>query len=98
MYRYLSIDYFVVGMRVQGKIEELELVSRSIISGLEVDLGLGPKLREECYPHPEKRRIRIRSSMLMILFGYALSLDVDNIPLAVWDQERTPQSENSSID
>lgn len=30
--------------------------------------------------------------MLMILFGYALSLDVDNIPLAVWDQARTPQS------
>jgi len=30
--------------------------------------------------------------MLMILFGYALSLDVDNIPLAIWDQERTPAS------
>lgn len=30
--------------------------------------------------------------MLMILFGYALSLDVDNIPTAVWDQERSPAS------
>jgi len=30
--------------------------------------------------------------MLMFLFGYALSLDVDNIPLAVWDQARTVQS------
>lgn len=30
--------------------------------------------------------------MLMVLFGYALSLDVDNIPLAVWDQDRSPQS------
>jgi ABC-2 type transport system permease protein len=30
--------------------------------------------------------------MLMILFGYALSLDVDNIPLAVWDQDRSPES------
>ncbi len=30
--------------------------------------------------------------MLMVLFGYALSLDVDNIPLAVWDQDRTPAS------
>jgi len=30
--------------------------------------------------------------MLMVLFGYALSLDVDNIPLAVWDQDRTPES------
>ncbi len=30
--------------------------------------------------------------MLMILFGYALSLDVDNIPLAVWDQDGTPES------
>jgi ABC-2 type transport system permease protein len=30
--------------------------------------------------------------MLLFLFGYALSLDVDNIPLAVWDQERSPQS------
>ena len=30
--------------------------------------------------------------MLMLLFGYALSLDVDNIPLAVWDQNRSVQS------
>lgn len=30
--------------------------------------------------------------MLMFLFGYALSLDVDNIPIAVWDQDRSPQS------
>ncbi len=30
--------------------------------------------------------------MLLVLFGYALSLDVDNIPLAVWDQDRSPES------
>lgn len=30
--------------------------------------------------------------MLMFLFGYALSLDVDNIPVAVWDQDASPQS------
>ena len=30
--------------------------------------------------------------MLLTLFGYALSLDVDNIPLAVWDRERSPTS------
>ena len=30
--------------------------------------------------------------VLMILFGYALSLDVDNIPIAVWDQDNSPQS------
>jgi ABC-2 type transport system permease protein len=30
--------------------------------------------------------------LLMILFGYALSLDVNDIPLAVWDQDRSPQS------
>jgi ABC-2 type transport system permease protein len=30
--------------------------------------------------------------MLMILFGYALSLDVDDIPIAVWDQNRSPES------
>jgi len=30
--------------------------------------------------------------LLMILFGYALSLDVDDIPLAVWDQDRSPHS------
>jgi ABC-2 type transport system permease protein len=30
--------------------------------------------------------------MLMILFGYALSLDVDDIPTAVWDQDQSPQS------
>ncbi len=30
--------------------------------------------------------------MLMILFGFALSLDVDNIPIALWDQNKSPQS------
>ncbi len=30
--------------------------------------------------------------VLLVLFGYALSLDVDNIPLAVWDQEGSPRS------
>lgn len=30
--------------------------------------------------------------LLMVLFGYALSLDVDNIPTAVWDQDRSVQS------
>ncbi|MGB6064268.1 MAG: ABC transporter permease [Desulfomonilaceae bacterium] len=30
--------------------------------------------------------------MLMVLFGYALSLDVDKIPLAVWDQDQSAQS------
>ncbi len=30
--------------------------------------------------------------MLMILFGYALSLDVDNIPVAVWDQDNSQLS------
>ncbi len=31
-------------------------------------------------------------AILLTLFGYALSLDVDNIPLAVWDRNRTPES------
>ncbi|MGW8255896.1 MAG: ABC transporter permease [Thermoguttaceae bacterium] len=30
--------------------------------------------------------------MMMLLFGFALTLDVDNVPLAVWDQSRTQQS------
>ena len=30
--------------------------------------------------------------MLLLLFGYALTLDVDHVPLAVWDQSRTPRS------
>jgi ABC-2 type transport system permease protein len=30
--------------------------------------------------------------MLMILFGFALSLDVDNIPIALWDQSKSPES------
>lgn len=30
--------------------------------------------------------------MLMILFGFALSLDVDNIPFAIWDQNKSPES------
>ncbi len=30
--------------------------------------------------------------LLLILFGYALSLDVDRIPLLIWDQDKTPHS------
>ncbi len=29
---------------------------------------------------------------LLALFGFALTLDVDNVPLAVWDQSNTPRS------
>jgi ABC-2 type transport system permease protein len=30
--------------------------------------------------------------MMLMLFGYALTLDVDKVPLVVWDQSRTQQS------
>jgi len=30
--------------------------------------------------------------LLMLLYGYALSLDVDNVPTVVWDQSNTPAS------
>jgi ABC-2 type transport system permease protein len=30
--------------------------------------------------------------MMLVLFGYALTLDVDNVPLMVWDQSGTAQS------
>ena len=30
--------------------------------------------------------------LLLLLFGYALSLDVDRVPLVVWDQGNSPQS------
>jgi ABC-2 type transport system permease protein len=30
--------------------------------------------------------------MMLMLFGYALTLDVDNVPLVVWDQSGTDQS------
>lgn len=30
--------------------------------------------------------------VLLLLFGYALTLDVDNVPLVIWDQSNTPQS------
>ncbi len=30
--------------------------------------------------------------LLIVLFGYALSLDIDNIPLAIWDQDHTKLS------
>lgn len=30
--------------------------------------------------------------LLLFLFGYALTLDVDRVPLAVWDQSGTPES------
>ena len=31
-------------------------------------------------------------ALLLTLFGYALTLDVDNVPLAVWDQSGTERS------
>ena len=31
-------------------------------------------------------------AMLLTLFGYALTLDVDNVPMAVWDQSSTARS------
>ncbi len=30
--------------------------------------------------------------VLLLLFGYALTLDVDHVPLLLWDQSRTPES------
>jgi len=30
--------------------------------------------------------------MQLLLFGYALTLDVDKVPLVVWDQSQTPAS------
>ena len=30
--------------------------------------------------------------LLMMLYGYALTLDVDNVPVIVWDQSQTPAS------
>jgi ABC-2 type transport system permease protein len=30
--------------------------------------------------------------LLLVLFGYALTLDVDNVPMVVWDQDGTPVS------
>lgn len=30
--------------------------------------------------------------LLILLFGYALTLDVDNVPIAVWDQSVSPES------
>ncbi|MBI4443129.1 MAG: ABC transporter permease [Acidobacteria bacterium] len=31
-------------------------------------------------------------TMLLILYGYALTLDVDRVPMVVWDQSRSPAS------
>jgi len=30
--------------------------------------------------------------ILIVLFGYALSLDIKNVPLAIWDQDNTKSS------
>lgn len=30
--------------------------------------------------------------LLLVLFGYVLTLDVDNVPIVIWDQSRTVQS------
>lgn len=31
-------------------------------------------------------------ALMLVLFGYALTLDVDNVPMIVWDQSNTPAS------
>ena len=31
-------------------------------------------------------------ALLIIIFGYALSLDIDNVPIAIWDQDRSKVS------
>lgn len=42
---------------------------------------------------PRSLGMALAMPMLMLtLFGYALTLDVDNVPLVVWDQSRTPVS------
>jgi ABC-2 type transport system permease protein len=42
---------------------------------------------------PRALGIGIALPMLMLLlFGYALTLDVDNVPLVVWDQSKSPAS------
>ncbi len=42
---------------------------------------------------PRSLALGIVTPMIMLfLFGYALTLDVDRVPLAVWDQSNTPQS------
>ncbi|HEX9010631.1 MAG TPA: ABC transporter permease [Holophagaceae bacterium] len=42
---------------------------------------------------PRALGIAIVLPMIMLLiFGYALTMDLDRVPLAVWDQSRTPQS------
>lgn len=42
---------------------------------------------------PRSLGLAIGIPMLMIvLFGYALTLDVDRVPLVVWDQSQTPES------
>ena len=30
--------------------------------------------------------------LLMVIYGYALTMDVDEVPLVIWDQSETPQS------
>jgi len=36
--------------------------------------------------------------LLLILFGYALTLDVDNVPLVIWDQDKTQMSQDYILD
>jgi ABC-2 type transport system permease protein len=36
--------------------------------------------------------------LLLILFGYALTLDVDNVPVAIWDQDKTQISQDYILD
>lgn len=36
--------------------------------------------------------------LLLILFGYALTLDVDNVPVVIWDQDKTQISQDYILD
>lgn len=41
---------------------------------------------------PSLVMVIIMPVVMLLLFGYAVNLDVDHIPLAVWDQDRSPAS------
>ncbi len=36
--------------------------------------------------------------LLLILFGYALTLDVDNVPMVIWDQDKSQVSQDLILD
>ncbi len=78
-------------------IEARDRIEAAAVGGARVKVGRIWAIARKEFLHivrdPRSLGMAIAIPMLMlVLFGYALTLDVDNVPMVVWDQSETPVS------